>query len=113
MTNKLILLAVFGLLTFVPVTKGLLADNPAQSQYKIELQTTNTSDDITRAVKDAFSSNRDLASFSPSISVKNDNGIITLSGTVDTPQTKAQFASTAASVPGVKQVVNNIQVKST
>lgn len=45
------------------------------------------------------------------ISYKSKNGVLTLSGTVDTPQQRAQAEKIAASVPNVEQVVNEIKVK--
>jgi osmotically-inducible protein OsmY len=45
------------------------------------------------------------------ISYKAKNGVLTLSGMVDTPQQRAQAEKVAASVPKVEQVVNEITVK--
>ena len=45
------------------------------------------------------------------ISYKAKNGVLTLSGMVDTPQQRAQAEKVAASVPNVEQVVNEITVK--
>jgi osmotically-inducible protein OsmY len=45
------------------------------------------------------------------ISYKTKNGVLTLSGTVDTPQHRAQAEKIAASIPNVEQVVNELKVK--
>lgn len=39
------------------------------------------------------------------------NGVVTLTGSVDTPQTRTQAAQVAAQIPNVQQVVNEIDVK--
>lgn len=46
-----------------------------------------------------------------SIKYKSKNGVLTLSGTVDTPQQRTQAEKLAAGVPNVEQVVNEIKVK--
>ena len=45
------------------------------------------------------------------IGVTVDNGVVTLSGTVDTAIKAQKIGEAANSVHGVKQVINNIQVK--
>jgi osmotically-inducible protein OsmY len=45
------------------------------------------------------------------ISYKAKNGVLTLSGTVDTPQQRTEAQKVASSVPNVEQVVNEIKVK--
>jgi osmotically-inducible protein OsmY len=45
------------------------------------------------------------------IEVSVDHSIVTLSGTVDTPLKAQKIGEAANSVHGVKQVINNIQVK--
>lgn len=39
------------------------------------------------------------------------NGVLTLKGDVDTPAQRAEVEKTAAAIPGVQQVVNELQVK--
>jgi osmotically-inducible protein OsmY len=45
------------------------------------------------------------------IGVTVDDGVVTLSGSVDTPIQAQKIGEAANSVHGVKQVINNIQVK--
>jgi len=45
------------------------------------------------------------------IGVTVDDGVVTLTGTVDTPLQAQKIGEAANSVHGVKQVINNIQVK--
>jgi osmotically-inducible protein OsmY len=45
------------------------------------------------------------------IGVTVDHGVVTLSGTVDTPIQAQKIGEAAGSVHGVTQVINNIQVK--
>jgi hyperosmotically inducible periplasmic protein len=47
------------------------------------------------------------------ITAKSENGVVTLSGTVDSPERRAKAAQIAAEVSGVKGIVNNIQVSGT
>jgi osmotically-inducible protein OsmY len=42
---------------------------------------------------------------------KSKAGSVTLTGTVDSPATRAQAATLASQVPNVKEVVNELQVK--
>ena len=44
------------------------------------------------------------------IAVNSTNGIVTLSGQVDTADIKAKAEATAKSVPKVVRVINNLQV---
>jgi len=44
------------------------------------------------------------------LTVQSDKGTVTLSGTVDNDAQRDAAAKYAASVPGVKQVINNLQV---
>ncbi|HLQ51529.1 MAG TPA: BON domain-containing protein [Terriglobales bacterium] len=45
------------------------------------------------------------------IDYKAKNGVLTLSGTVKTPQQRAQAEKIATSIPNVEQVVNELEVK--
>src|SRR5712692_226783 len=45
------------------------------------------------------------------VGVKADSGVVTLSGTVDSPERRARAAQIASEVNGVKGVINDIQVK--
>lgn len=44
------------------------------------------------------------------ITVQTSNGVVTLSGTVDNETQRAAAARYASAIPGIKQVVNNLQV---
>jgi len=45
------------------------------------------------------------------ISHSTQNGVVTLSGTVDSEQARAQAQQVASGVPNVQQVVNELQIK--
>src|SRR5262252_2373615 len=47
------------------------------------------------------------------IDVKSDKGVVTLSGVVDNDAQREAAARYASTEPGVKQVINNLQVGST
>lgn len=62
---------------------------------------------MTGSVKTALSLNRSLRS--SSIEVHSDEGVVTLRGRVDSDESRARAEALAAEVPGVKQVVNQLQ----
>lgn len=62
---------------------------------------------VTGSVKTALSLNRNLRS--SSIEVASDDGVVTLRGRVDSEEARARAEALAAEVPGVKQVVNQLQ----
>jgi len=66
---------------------------------------------ITAQVKTKLASDLGLSTV-PNISVNSTNGVVTLSGQVDTAATKSKAESIAQSVPKVSQVVDNLQVSS-
>jgi hypothetical protein len=63
---------------------------------------------ITGAVEARFSQDSGLSS--KQLGVQSENGIVTLSGTVDNEAQRDAASKQAASVEGVKEVVNNLQV---
>ena len=64
---------------------------------------------ITTAVKSKLASDEGLSTV-PNISVNSTNGVVTLSGQVDSGTAKAKAESIAKSVPNVVRVVDNLQV---
>ena len=64
--------------------------------------------EISRQVQSKFSQDSGLAT--KQISVQASSGIVTISGFVDNDQQRLAAARQAASVDGVKEVVNNLQV---
>jgi osmotically-inducible protein OsmY len=67
-----------------------------------------TDEEITKGVKDAFAANRAFSPFK--IDVKSKDGVVTLTGNVDSEVTKLHLGKTAKTVAGVKEVVNDIVV---
>ena len=64
---------------------------------------------ITAQVKSKLASEVSLSTVT-NISVNSTNGIVTLSGQVDSAEAKGRAEVVAASVPKVSHVVNNLQV---
>jgi hyperosmotically inducible periplasmic protein len=64
---------------------------------------------ITASVKSKLASDLGLSTV-PNISINSTNGIVTLSGQVDTSATRAKAEAIAQSVPDVRRVVDNLQV---
>jgi hyperosmotically inducible periplasmic protein len=65
--------------------------------------------EITANVKSKLASDVGLSTL-PDISVNSTNGVVTLSGAVDSTETKARAATIARSVPKVVRVVDNLQI---
>jgi osmotically-inducible protein OsmY len=65
--------------------------------------------EITADVKTKLASDEGLSTV-PNISVNSTNGVVTLSGQVDSQAAKAKAESIAGSVPHVVRVVDNLQV---
>ena len=66
---------------------------------------------ITSAIQGKLYSDPSIQS--KQISVASENGVVTLGGTVATEAERTQASATAATIPGVKTVVNNITVTPT
>jgi hypothetical protein len=65
--------------------------------------------EITAQIKSKLASDVGLSTVT-NISVNSTNGVVTLSGQVDTADKKAKAEAAAKSVPKVVRVVNNLQV---
>jgi len=65
--------------------------------------------EISAQVKSKLASDVGLSSVT-NISVNSTNGVVTLSGQVDSDTAKAKAGAVASSVPKVVRVVNNLQV---
>jgi hyperosmotically inducible protein len=65
--------------------------------------------EITAQVKSKLASDVGLSTV-PDISVNSANGVVTLSGVVDSPDTRAKAEAIARGVPNVANVVDNLQV---
>ena len=68
--------------------------------------------EITASVKSKLASDVGVSTV-PNISVNSTNGVVTLSGQVDTADTKAKAETVAQSVAKVRRVVDNLQVAAT
>lgn len=66
---------------------------------------------VSSEIQNKFSQDSGLAG--KQLTVQASNGVVTLSGTVDNDAQREAASKQAASVPGVKQVINNMQVGST
>ena len=67
---------------------------------------------ITTDVKTKLASDEGLSTV-PNVAVNSTNGVVTLSGQVDSAAAKAKAESIAGSVPHVVRVVDNLQVSAT
>lgn len=87
------------------------ADEMAQGAQQVATQVKATASDaaITTRVKANLAANQGLASFS--IHVSTTNGIVTLSGQVDSDAARKLAAQVASKTEGVRVVVNEIAIK--
>lgn len=114
--RKLIIWVCVGMLGLAP-TVHLFTAEPSTMDVKVEkergMRVVKSDAEVSKAVKDAFAADKDLANFVSTIDVKAEAGVVTLSGTVDKEKTKSDLEAKAKSVDGVKSVVNKIEVKAT
>lgn len=92
------------------------ASQSAQPMEDAPVNTVNTpmvaSDQlVSESVLSAFRSNSALAPMASNIRVSTNNGIVTLSGTVNTAQERELAFNTARNVTGVRQVNNQIEIR--
>ncbi len=64
---------------------------------------------ITASIKSKLAADVGLSTV-PDIAVNSTNGVVTLSGAVDSAETKAKAEAIAHSVPKVTRVVDNLQI---
>jgi hyperosmotically inducible periplasmic protein len=65
--------------------------------------------EITASIKSKLASDVGLSTI-PDVSVNSTNGVVTLSGSVDSAATKSKVEDVARNVPKVLRVVDNLQV---
>lgn len=66
---------------------------------------------LSDSIRTAFRSNAVLAPFANNIDVETTNGVTTLSGYAPTTQDRDLIVNTARNVSGVRQVINNIEIR--
>jgi len=71
---------------------------------------TGQSDDVAAKVKAALKANPDLSGPSEALTVTSAGGVVTLEGTVSTPQVRAKIGEAALKVEGVDKLVNKIKL---
>jgi len=81
---------------------------PAVSAFKDPA--TGQSDDVAAKVKAALKANPDVSGPSEALTVTSAGGVVTLEGTVSTPQVRAKIGETALKVEGVDKLVNKIKL---
>lgn len=106
MNAKKLLAASLGLILIVAPTSQLMA----ATQPPTMSVATEKDANITIAVKDAFTSDAQLAKDASAIQIATKDGIVTLSGKVSNQETKDLFKKKAQEVQGVKSVTNDIKV---
>ncbi|MGE0452301.1 MAG: BON domain-containing protein [Vicinamibacteria bacterium] len=82
------------------------AGGPAGSLGELGGQIQDTA--ITAAVRTAFGLDRELKPYA--VAVSTENGVVTLRGTLPTPELRGALERVAGAVPDVRQVVNQLRV---
>ena len=102
----------------VPILLSLLALGGAMASLSSGCAGTPTSDSTGEYIDDSAITTKvkskligDETVKAREIDVNTFKGVVQLSGFVDTPEQKSRAAELAASVPGVRNVQNNIAVK--
>lgn len=95
------------------VTAGLVAADaiPNVPSYTLVAENLTTDEGITAAVQKALASDGNTAPYAGNIFVTTVNGMVTLSGTVNTEAAKYNAGVVAKTIVGQYNVVNNIYVK--
>ncbi len=107
--KKLLFMACACFFLFAPATQlhlfGVDASNDGNVRVNVVQDKIAVNDqDITRAVTEAIATD--------TVKVATKDGVVTLSGTVNNVQAKSNVEAKAKAVPGVVNVVNNLEVKS-
>lgn len=112
---KYIILASAGLfLTIAPSNFVLGMDittAPKTDQIQIAKKSPMSDAEITKEIKKEISADKAFATNAPQIEVKTENGIVTLSGTVNDQASKFDAEAIAKDVAGDNNVVDIITVK--
>lgn len=112
MNKSLFLLASASLMMGAPMLHLSAVDKSSDTMtVTVSKEVVKSDADVAKAVKDAFKKDQTMSVFADKVDVKVDKGVVTLSGTVDSEKTKADFEARAKAVVGVDKVVNNIVVK--
>lgn len=113
MSNKFFLAAATLGFLVAPVSShlpGAIDESPGKitTETKQVVTVQRTDEELAKGVKDALAANQAFSSFK--IDVQSKDGIVTLTGNVDSEITKLHAGKTAKTVAGVKEVINNIVV---
>ncbi len=76
-----------------------------------QVTTTQSDRTIVDGLRDAFAANRTFADDARNVQVSANNGIVTLTGNVPDSATHDYFIDTAKNFSGVRQVIDNLQVR--
>lgn len=102
----LLLLATY----FLSRTPETTTTTPVVTQERIMTETP-ADRAISNGLRNAFLSQQNIAFDLQNVRIATHNGVVTLSGTVPSQDIRNAIGTTALNYPGVRQVVNNIQVQ--
>lgn len=84
---------------------------PSAIYSNIKPDTMRSDDDLTRAIKEEFSSDPTLSSMASYVDVSTIRGMVTLTGILPSEYDRAAFQERAESIAGYGKVVNHINVE--
>jgi osmotically-inducible protein OsmY len=117
MNNHLFLLAAAGLFLLAPAssvlgTNGSNLPPSAEAQGQMTIQQNQISDDdLEDIVEKVISSDKQLYNALDDFDVDVKQGVVTLTGKTKSQVIKSGVEAKIRALPGVKQVVNNIEIK--
>jgi osmotically-inducible protein OsmY len=107
MNKNLFLMATAGMLVVGPALNA----NVMPTTHSTVMTADKVNVDLAKTVKEAIFTDKDLSKFAPNVDVKAEkDGVVVLSGKVDSEKDKSAIESKAKLVTGVTKVINNIEV---
>lgn len=113
MSHKLMLLSAASLFLLTPLApisgvENANVQSPMIEQGQVAPQMTD--DNLKNTIVGSFSSDPEIANINDDLDVSVDEGVVTLSGTVNSEALRSKIEGKVKSIAGIKQVVNNIEV---
>jgi osmotically-inducible protein OsmY len=112
MKRHIMLISAFSFLMLAPGIQHQIYGEDANSPAVVNSNVVVNDDNLEDTIENAIESDMALAKAADDVDVDVDNGVVTLSGDVASDQIKSAVEAKVKNMVGVKQVVNNIQVKS-
>lgn len=117
MDNRLFRLAMSGLLLFAPLSAFALntssSEEMSRSSTTVVSSKENQELNIKQEVEKSLMADKEFAPFMNKITIKEDKGVVTLDGKVNSSDMKSKIGDKVKMLPGVVKVINNLEVETT